>query len=69
VLPDTEHFTESILMKTFESSLSLTRLGRILLHLRCAFVRPSNWQWHWQGIQRELPSLWSSAVSQTYRNP
>ena len=39
------------------NQLSLTRLGRILLHLRCAWARPSHWRWHWQGIQRELPPL------------
>ena len=34
--------------------ISLSGFDRILLHLACAIRRPSHWQWHWQGIQREL---------------
>ena len=50
--------------------ISSTSMGRILLHLGCAIRRPSHWQWHWLGIQRELPfHLWSIAPPRPYRNP
>lgn len=42
------------LMKT--SPIVESRFDRIFLHLTCCIRRPSHWRWHWQGIQRELPS-------------
>src|SRR5262249_10537540 len=41
-------------------SLITTAFGRILLQLGCAMRRPFHWNWHWQGIQRELRTIrWS----------
>jgi hypothetical protein len=52
------------------NQLSSTSLGRILLHLGCAIRRPSHWQWHWHGIQRELPTpVRSFAAPPPIRNP
>ena len=41
-------------MNNSYSLLTQTAFGRILLHLACAMRRPSHWNWHWQGVQREI---------------
>lgn len=54
-------------MKTSDLQLSLSRTGRILLHLKC-IARSGRFHWHFQGIVRELTSsiqLWPAAMQRT----
>jgi len=36
------------------NQLSLKPPGRIVLHAACILRHPGHWNWHWQGICREL---------------
>ena len=42
-------------MKNYDPIQS-SPINRIALHLACALRRPSNWKWHWQGVEREIAS-------------